>query len=61
MIKENENLCNVSDGIIFCGRKCLQATAQKRALSHAISFTVNYRLFTHSEVSYRFNGDNNVQ
>ena len=27
-----------------------------KALSHAISLTVNYRLFAHSDVSYRFNG-----
>ena len=36
----------------------IQATSQKRAFSHAISFTVNYSLFTHSDVSYRFNGEN---
>ena len=31
---------------------------QKRALSHAISLAVNYRLFSHGDVSYRFNGKN---
>ena len=51
-------MCNVSDRIIFCKRKCLQATSQKHTLSHAISFTVNYCLFTHSDVSYSFNGEN---
>ena len=34
--------------------KCLQ----KHALSHAISLAVNYRLFSHGDVSYRFNGKN---
>ena len=43
-------------GLIFGGRKCLHATSQKRALSHAISLAVNYRLFSHGDVSYRFNG-----
>ena len=37
---------------------CLHATSQKRALSHAISLAVNYCLFSHAEVSYRFNGKN---
>ena len=32
--------------------------SQKRALSHAISLVVNYRLFSHGDVSYRFNGKN---
>ena len=36
----------------------LHATSQKRALSHAILLAVNYRLFSHDEVSYRFNGKN---
>ena len=45
-------------GLIFGGRKCLHATSQKRALSHAISLAVNYRLFSHGDVSYRFNGKN---
>ena len=45
-------------GLIFGGRKCLHATSQKCALSHAISLAVNYRLFSHSDVSYRFNGKN---
>ena len=38
------------------------ATSQKRALSDVISFAVNYRLFAHSDVFYRFNGksDNGV-
>ena len=45
-------------GLIIGGRKCLHATSQKRALSHAISLAVNYRLFSHCEVSYRFNGKN---
>ena len=43
-------------GLIFGGRKCLRATSQKRALSHALSLAVNYRLFSHGDVSYRFNG-----
>ena len=30
--------------------------SQKRALSHVISFSANYRLFAHSDVSYRFSG-----
>ena len=30
----------------------------KRAPSHAISLAVNYRLFSHGDVSYRFNGKN---
>ena len=45
-------------GLIFGGRKCLRATSQKRALSHALSLAVNYRLFSHGNVSYRFNGKN---
>ena len=44
--------------LIFGGRKCLHATSQKRALSHAISLAVNYHLFSHGDVSYRFNGKN---
>ena len=31
--------------------------SQKRALSHVISLAGNYRLFAHSDVSYRFNGE----
>ena len=31
--------------------------SQKHALSHIISFAGNYRLFAHSDVSYRFNGE----
>ena len=46
-------------GLLFLGRKCLHATSQKRALSHAISLAVNYRLFSHGDVSYGFNGKNN--
>ena len=38
--------------------KCLDATSQKRPLSHAILLAVNYRLFSHGDVSYRFNGKN---
>ena len=45
-------------GLIFGGRKCLHATSQKRAPSHAILLAVNYRLFSHGDVSYRFNGKN---
>ena len=45
-------------GLLFLGRKCLHATSQKRALSHAISLAVNYRLFSHGDVSYSFNGKN---
>ena len=45
-------------GLIFGGRKCLHTTSQKRALSHAISLAVNYRLLSHGGVSYRFNGKN---
>ena len=32
--------------------------SQKHAISHAISFAVNYGLFAHGDVSYRFNGIN---
>ena len=45
-------------GLIFGGRKCLHATPQKRALPHAILLAVNYRLFSHGDVSYRFNDKN---
>ena len=45
-------------GLIFGGRKCLHATSQMRALLHAISLAVNYRLFSHVDVSYKFNGKN---
>ena len=45
-------------GLLFLGRKCLHVTSQKRALSIAISLAVNYRLFSHGDVSYRFNGKN---
>ena len=45
-------------GLLFLGRKCLHATSQKRAVSHAISLAVNYRLFSHGDVSYWFNGKN---
>ena len=38
--------------------KCLHTTSQERALSHAISLAVYYRLFSHGDVSYRFNGKN---
>ena len=34
------------------------ATSQKRHISHAISLAVNYRLFSHGDVSYRLNGKN---
>ena len=44
--------------LLFLRRKCLHATSQKNALSHAISLAVNYRLFSHGDVSYRFNGKN---
>ena len=47
-------------GLIFGGRKCLHPTSQKRALSHAISLAVNYRLFSHGDVSYRFNGKHDI-
>ena len=30
----------------------------KARLSHAISLAMNYRLFSHGDVSYRFNGKN---
>ena len=46
-----------SDGLVFFGRKCFHAMSQKRALSHVISFAGNYRLFAHSDVSFRFNGE----
>ena len=36
----------------------LHATSQKRALSHAISLAVNDRLFSHGDISYRFNKKN---
>ena len=45
-------------GLLFLGRKCLHGMSQKRALSHAISLAVNYGLFSHGDVSYRFNGKN---
>ena len=45
-------------GLIFGGRKCLHATSEKRTLWHAISLAVNYRLFSHGDVFYRFNGKN---
>ena len=45
-------------GHIFGGCKCLHVMSQKRALSHAISLAVNYHLFSHGDVSYRFNGKN---
>ena len=45
-------------GLLFLGRKCLHATSQKRALSHAISLAVNYVFFSHGGVSYRFNRKN---
>ena len=45
-------------GLLFLGRKCLHATSQRHALSHVISLAVNYRLFSHGDVSYRFNGKN---
>ena len=45
-------------GLLFLGRKCLHTPSQKRALSHAISLAVNVRLFSHGDVSYRFNGKN---
>ena len=45
-------------GLLFLGRKCLHATSQKRAISLAISLAMNYRLFSHGDVSYRFNGKN---
>ena len=44
--------------LLFLGRKCLHETSQKRAISYAISLAVNYRLFSHGDVSYRFNGKN---
>ena len=44
--------------LLFLGRKCLHVTSQKRALSHAISLAMNYCLFSHGDVSYRFNGGN---
>ena len=43
-------------GLIFGGHKCLHGTLQKRALSRAVSLAVNYRLFSHGDVSYRLNG-----
>ena len=43
-------------GLLFLGRKCLHAMSHKHALSHAISLAVNYRLFSHGDVSYKFNG-----
>ena len=45
-------------GLLFLGRKCLHVTSQKRAISHANSLAVNYRLFSQGDVSYRFNGKN---
>ena len=32
--------------------------SQKHALKNPLSFTGNYQLFAHSDVSYRFNGEN---
>ena len=46
------------DGLIVGGCKCLLVTSQKHPLSHTISLTVNYYLFTHSDISHRFNGKN---
>ena len=43
-------------GLLFLGRKCLLTTSEKRALSQSISLAVNYRLFSHGDVSYRSNG-----
>ena len=36
----------------------MHAKSQMRALLHAISLAVNYRLFSHGDVSYRFKGKN---
>ena len=36
----------------------VNATSQKCALSHVISVAGNYRLFAHSDISYRLNGEN---
>ena len=58
MIKKRKLTLDLYYGLIFGGRKCLHATSQKRALSHAISLAVNYRLFSHGGISYRFNGIN---
>ena len=60
MIKKRKNFIDAAFyyGLIFGGRKCLHAMSQKGALSHAISLAVNYRLFLHSDVSFRFNGKN---
>ena len=41
-----------------CVISSIHATSQKRALSHAISLAANYRLFSHGDVFYRFNGKN---
>ena len=43
------------DGLVFCGHNFFHVTSQKCALSHVISFAVNYRLFSHGVVSYMFN------
>ena len=40
-----------SDVDVYMGR-------HKSAVSHAISLAVNYRLFSHGDVSYRLNGKN---
>ena len=39
------------------GCKCLHSISQKRAILHSSS-KVNYRLFAHSDVLYRFNLEN---
>ena len=48
----------VASALNFGAHECLHATSQKHALSHAISLAMNYRLFSHGDVSYRFNGKN---
>ena len=57
--KEKKNIvATFSYGLIFCGLKCLHARTQNCALLRTISFTGNYRLFAHSDISYTFNGEN---
>ena len=34
--------------------------AQKRSISHIVSSTVNYHFIVHSDVSYRFNRENDI-
>ena len=45
------------NGLIFGGSNCLNAMSQIHT-PYVISSTVNYRLFTHSDISDRINEEN---